>query len=80
VRALSVMRLCALVTAGALFAAITYVAIHARLYPEVNAVDGPEGAIVLGALASCTALAIVAFLTKAQNGVQETLRSKESEM
>jgi hypothetical protein len=73
VRALSIMRLCALATAGAVCAAIIYLLIHARLYPEVNAVDGPEGAVVLGALATLASVGVAAIIGVTQKKLQRSL-------
>lgn len=52
VNALRTIKYCALVTAGAIVAAITFLIIHARLYPEIGAQDGPEGTIMLGIVAT----------------------------
>ncbi len=51
VYALRKIKYCALITAGAIVAADAFLLIHARLYPEIGATDGPEGAVMLGIVA-----------------------------
>jgi hypothetical protein len=51
VRAVRTIRYCAIITAAAIVATDIFLMIHARLYPEPGAVDGPEGAIMLGIIA-----------------------------
>ena len=60
VNALSTVKYCALTTAGAIVAADAYLMIHARLYPELGAVDGPEGAVVLGIIATFASILVAA--------------------
>jgi hypothetical protein len=54
-------------------AAIAYLLIHARLYPEVNAVDGPEGAVMLGALATLASVGVAAIIGVTQKKLQRSL-------
>ena len=58
VNALRSIKYCALITAGAVVAADAFLMIHARLYPEVGAIDGPEGAVMLGIIATFVAIVI----------------------
>jgi hypothetical protein len=73
VKALRTIKYCALITAGAIVAADAFLIIHARLYPELGAQDGPEGAVALGLVATfasiivCTAAAV--FERVLQNAV-----------
>ncbi len=60
VNALRTIKYCVLITAGAIVAADTFLMIHARLYPELGAVDGPEGAVVLGIVATLASIVIAA--------------------
>lgn len=59
VNALRTIKYCAIILAIAIVAADAYLMIHARLYPELGATDGPEGAVMLGLVATF-ASAIVA--------------------
>src|SRR3990167_220096 len=52
VNALRAIKYCAFITAGAIVAADAFLMIHARLYPELGATDGPEGAVMLGIVAT----------------------------
>lgn len=58
VNALRSIKYCALITAGAIVAADAFLMIHARLYPEVGAIDGPEGAVMLGLIATFAAVVV----------------------
>ncbi|MBI4117963.1 MAG: DUF2975 domain-containing protein [Parcubacteria group bacterium] len=58
VKALRIIKYCALITAGAIVAADAFLMIHARLYPELGAQDGPEGAVVLGIVAAFIAIVV----------------------
>jgi DUF2975 family protein len=58
VKALRTIKYCALITAGAIVAAVAFLMIHARLYPELGAQDGPEGAVVLGIVATFASIVI----------------------
>jgi hypothetical protein len=58
VNALRTIKYCALITAGAIVAADAFLMIHARLYPELGAQDGPEGAVVLGVVATFASIVI----------------------
>ena len=58
VKALQTIKYCALITAGAIVAVDVFLMIHARLYPEIGAQDGPEGAIVLGLVATLVSIVI----------------------
>jgi len=58
VNALRTIKTCAFITAGAILAADAFLLIQARLYPEVGATDGPEGAVVLGMVATFASLVI----------------------
>jgi hypothetical protein len=58
VTALRTIKYCALITGGAIVAAVAFLMIHARLYPELGAQDGPEGAVVLGIVATFASLVI----------------------
>ena len=58
VKALRIIKYCALMTAGAIVAADAFLMIHARLYPELGAQDGPEGAVVLGIVATFASIVI----------------------
>jgi hypothetical protein len=58
VNALRTIKYCALLTAGAILAADAFLVIHARLYPEIGAQDGPEGAVMLGIIATFASIVI----------------------
>lgn len=58
VKALRTIKYCAFITAGAIIAADIFLVIHAHLYPEIGAVDGPEGAIMLGLITTATSIII----------------------
>ena len=58
VSALRTIKYCALITAGAIVAADTFLVIHARLYPEIGATDGPEGAVMLGIVATFASIVV----------------------
>jgi hypothetical protein len=58
VNALRTIKYCALITAGAIVAVIAFLMIHARLYPEPGAQDGPEGAVALGIVATFASIVI----------------------
>jgi hypothetical protein len=58
VKALRTIKYCALVTAVAIVAVDVFLVIHAHLYPEVGATDGPEGAVMLGIIATFAAIIV----------------------
>lgn len=58
VGALRKIKYCAFITAGAIIAVDAFLMIHTRLYPEVGAVDGPEGAVMLGLIATFISVVI----------------------
>src|SRR5262245_36371835 len=58
VNALRTIKYCALITAGAIVVAIAFLMVHARLYPEIGAQDGPEGAVALGIVATFASIVI----------------------
>ena len=58
VNALRTIKYCALITAGAIVAADVFLMVHARLYPEIGATDGPEGAVMLGIIATFASIVI----------------------
>lgn len=73
VGALRKIKYCAFTTAGAIIATDVFLLVHARLYPEIGAVDGPEGAVMLGLVAAFTSIVIgtaaVVFERILQNAV-----------
>jgi|SRR3989344_1653049 len=58
VTALQTIKYCALATAGFIVAADAFLMIHARLYPELGATDGPEGAVALGIVATFASIVV----------------------
>jgi hypothetical protein len=58
VNALRTIKRCALITAAEIIAFITYLGLHARLYPEVGAQDGPEGPIMLGLVTTFVSIVV----------------------
>lgn len=76
VNALRTIRYCALMTAGAIVAADAFLMIHARLYPEIGAADGPEGAVVLGMFATFASLVIAAAAAVFQRVLQNAVDMK----
>lgn len=58
VGALRKIKYCAFITAGAIIATDIFLLVHARLYPEIGAVDGPEGAVMLGLVAAFLSVVI----------------------
>ncbi len=73
VSALQKIKYCAFITAGTIVAVDVFLLIHARLYPEIGAVDGPEGAVMLGLVAAFISVVIgtaaVVFEKILQNAV-----------
>lgn len=73
VGALRKIKYCAFITAGAIIATDMFLLVHARLYPEIGAVDGPEGAVMLGLIAAFISVVIgtaaVVFERILQNAV-----------
>src|SRR3989344_2537172 len=57
-KALRIIKYCSVVTAGAIVAADAFLMIHARLYPELGATDGPEGAVALGIVATFASIVV----------------------
>jgi hypothetical protein len=76
VNALRTIKYCALITAGAIFAAIAFLAIHARLYPEVGAQDGPEGAVMLGVVATFACIIVATAAGISQRILQKAVDIK----
>ncbi len=74
VGALRKIKYCAFITATAIIAVDAFLMIHARLYPEVGAVDGPEGAVMLGLIATFISVVIgtaaAVFERTLQNAVE----------
>lgn len=58
VKALRTIKYCALITAGAIVLADIFLVMHARLYPELGATDGPEGAVMLGIVATFASIVV----------------------
>ena len=58
VKALRTIKYCSFITAGTIIAADVFLVIHARLYPEIGAVDGPEGAVMLGLITTFASVVI----------------------
>ena len=74
VGALRKIKYSAFITTGAIIATDVFLLVHARLYPEIGAVDGPEGAIMLGLVAAFISVVIgtaaVVFERVLQNAVE----------
>lgn len=58
VKALRTIKYCGFITAGAVVLANIFLVVHARLYPEIGAVDGPEGAVMLGLITAFASIVI----------------------
>lgn len=58
VNALRTIQYCAFITAAAIVVADVFLMIHARLYPELGATDGPEGAVMLGIIATFASIIV----------------------
>lgn len=76
VDALRKIKYCALTTAGAIVTADVFLMIHARLYPEVGATDGPEGAIMLGSIAAFLSVVIAAAVAVFERTLQNAVDLK----
>jgi len=76
VKALRTIGYCAFMTAGAIVAADAFLMIHARLYPEIGAPDGPEGAVMLGIIATFASLVIAAAAAVFQRVLQHAVEMK----
>lgn len=76
VNALRKIKYCALITAGAIIAADIFLVIHARLYPEIGATDGPEGAVMLGLIATLLSIVIAAAAAVFQRTLQNAVDIK----
>ena len=76
VHALRKIKYCALITAGAIVAADAFLMIHARLYPEIGATDGPEGAVVLGIIAIFLSIIIAATAAVFEKTLQSAVDLK----
>lgn len=76
VNALRTIKYCAAIIAVAIVAADVYLVIHARLYPEPGAIDGPEGAVVLGIIATLISIIIGITATVFQKILQNAVDIK----
>jgi hypothetical protein len=76
VKALRTIKYCALITAAAIVAAIAFLMIHARLYPELGAQDGPEGAVVLGIVATFLSIVVATAAAMFERVLQNAVDMK----
>jgi hypothetical protein len=76
VKALRTIKYCALITAGAIVAAVAFLMIHARLYPELGARDGPEGAVVLGIVATFASIVVATAAAMLERILQKAVDLK----
>jgi hypothetical protein len=76
VNALRTIKHCALISAGAIVAADIFLMIAARLHPEVGATDGPEGAVMLGLIATIGCIIVAAAATVLQRVLQNGVEIK----
>src|SRR3989344_2227731 len=76
VNALRAIKYCAFITAGAIVAADAFLMIHARLYPELGATDGPEGAVMLGIVATFASIIIATAAAVSQRVLQNAVDIK----
>jgi len=76
VNALRTIKYCALITAGAIVAADGFLIIHARLYPELGAQDGPEGAVVLGIVATFASIVVATAAAMFERTLQSAVELK----
>lgn len=76
VKALRTIKYCALITACAIIAADAFLVIHARLYPELGATDGPEGAVALGIVAIFASIVIATAAAVFERVLQDAVDIK----
>jgi len=76
VNALRTIKYCAFITAGAIVAADAFLMLHARLYPELGATDGPEGAVMLGIVATFSSIIIATAAAVSQRVLQNAVDIK----
>jgi len=76
VGALRKIKYCAFITAGAIIATDVFLLIHARLYPEIGAVDGPEGAVMLGLIAAFISIVIGTVAVVFERTLQKAVELK----
>jgi hypothetical protein len=76
VKAMRTIKYCAFAISTGIIATDAYLMIHARLYPEVGAQDGPEGAIALGLMATFAAIIIATAAAIFQRVLQNAVDIK----
>jgi hypothetical protein len=76
VNALRTIKRCALIISGEIIAFIAYLAIHARLYPEVGAQDGPEGPIMLGIFTTFASIIVATAAAMFERLLQKAVEMK----
>ena len=76
VKALRTIKYCALTTAAAIVAVDTYLMIAAHLHPQIGDKDGPEGAVMLGIVATFAAIVIAAAAAMLQRVLQNAVDAR----
>lgn len=75
VKALRKVKVCALITAGAIVAVDIFLVVHARLSPEPGP-DGPEGAVMLGIIATFVSIVIATAAAVSQRVLRSAVEMK----
>jgi hypothetical protein len=78
VKALRTIKYCALLTAAAIAAVDTYLVIAAWLHPPLADKDGPEGAVMLGIIASFLSIVIAIAAAKLERVTQNAVDMKSA--
>ena len=76
VNALRTIKYCALVTAAAIVAVDTYLMIAAHLHPQLAEKDGPEGAVMLGIVATFASIVIASAAAMFERVLQNAVDIK----
>lgn len=75
-RALRTIKYCALITAAAIVAVDTYLVIAAHLHPRLADKDGPEGAVMLGIIATFASVVVATAAAKFERVLQNAVDMK----
>jgi hypothetical protein len=78
VKALRTIKYCALITAAAIVAVDTYLMIAAHLHPQLADKDGPEGAVMLGMIATLASILIATAAARFERVLQNAVDTKSA--
>ena len=76
VKALRTIKYCALITAAAIVTVDTYLMIAAHLHPQIGDKDGPEGAVMLGIIATFASIVIATAAARFERVLQNAVDIK----